>query len=1028
MKKKLAIAFFFSGAAALVYQVLWVRMLGLVFGNTTYAVSTVLAAFMGGMALGSWLLGRYSDRPGFRPVRTLAMIEAGIGAYCAVSPLLFSGASGIYVLAQQAELSLPAVTLTRFLLSSAILLVPTFLMGGTLPVMTRALKSLLPEGELPGAIGFFYGVNTLGAVAGVLFTAFAALAWLGVYGALALAVCLNLAVAMLLYRLSPGEKAADAPARQLSSGPADPALARLALAAAAVSGFASMVCEVAWTRSLALVIGMSVYAFAVMLAAFLAGIAGGGLIFARFVDRRLGEEAGEGALAAGAALGAAGVLVLTTVPAFNHLPPLFLSLFGLVKGTFAGLLGAELLLSFLVMLPPALLFGLIFPLLIKLYSLASGQDVRPGSVGRVYAFNTAGCIAGSLLTGFFLISAIGLEGSIRAAGFALAAFALAALLSLKARRSHAFAAAAFIALASVPHLMAVGAWNKGVMNSGIYQYAPDILARAAAQGLSPAEAFRQAVAGEEQVFYKDGANYTVAVTRNLGNGVLSLAIDGKVDASSDYASDMQTQLLSGHLPLLLKQDAKRVLIIGLASGVTAGAVARHPSVEEIDCVEIEPAMQEAAAYFGAYNGDVLKDARLRVIKDDARNYLLTSAKKYDVIISVPSNPWIPGSASLFTREYFDLAKSRLAAGGVFCQWMHIYEISLPDYKSVLKTAAGVFGNLSLWNPSPGDTFFVSTPEKVSFDTALLAAELKKPGFAGLAAIKAGTVPELLSRFVMAGGELAAFLAGGRENTDLRPLIEFSAPRALYDESAARANFAAVWRASAGASPYISGRADKAALARAYLERGSAAAAEREAAGALAERGGAGEGLLLAGSLQAQGRLAEAEAAYNKVLAADPGRVEALIALSQMYFEKDDYARAMDYAGRAAKAGAKGAAQGNNQAGLICMKQKKLKEAAGYFARSQTADPAYLPAYINEAVLYLDYLDVPPAALDALEKGLKKAKATPLAYYQMGRAFYRIGFLDQAENSFSQAVASDPGFEPLIRAEIARRPGPAGARS
>ncbi|HCC46612.1 MAG TPA: hypothetical protein DEQ38_00600 [Elusimicrobia bacterium] len=1026
MKKKLAIAFFFSGAAALVYQVLWVRMLGLVFGNTTYAVSTVLAAFMGGMALGSYILGRYAERPGFRPVRTLAFIEGGIGLYCAVSPLLFAAASKIYILAQQGDLSLPAVTVLRFVLSSAILLLPTALMGGTLPVMTRALKTLLPEGGLSGAIGLFYGVNTAGAVFGVLFAAFFAIAALGVNATLAIAVGINLAVAALLYRLSAAEKAAPAVAAETPAPAADLKLARTALAAAAVAGFASMICEVVWTRSLSMVIGMSVYAFAVMLAAFLAGIAAGSFVFTKYIEKSVKADGKEGLLAVGVMLGAAGVMILTTIPLFNYLPLLFLRLFSLLAGSFASLLAVQALISFAIMAVPAAVFGLMFPMLIKIYSRAGGSaEKSSSSVGRVYAFNTAGCIAGSLLAGFALISLLGLEGSIRAAGMFTVAAALAALL-LSGLPRLALPIAGFLFFAAAPHLLSVGAWDKAVMNSGVYQYAPDLIEKARASGLDLGEAFRQALAAEEQLYYKNGANFTVGVTRNSGNGILSLSIDGKVDASSNYLVDMQTQLLSGHLPMLLHPGAKRVLIIGLASGVTLGAVARHP-VEEIDCVEIEPAMAEAAAYFEDFNYGVLKDKRVTIIKEDARNFLLASRKKYDVIISVPSNPWIAGSAPMFTRGSFELARKSLSPGGVFCQWMQIYEMPLREFKSVVRTAASVFSTLSLWNPTPGDTFIVATPEPVNFDVEALALKLKTPEYSGLGKVKAGTVPELLARFVMAGAELEAFAKDGGLNTDDRPLVEFSAPRHTYSQNAAAENFKALWEKSAGVSKYLKGIPDRPALARAYMDRGASKAAQAEAEAELAERPGTPARLLLAKALSEQGKGAQAEAVYGEILASVPGNADALLALSQLSLEKGDLEAALAHAKKAIGARA-GAARGNTQAGIVSLAKNQLKEAAGYFGKARAADPSYMPAYLNEAALYLDYMNVPPAALELLETAARRNKPTPLLHYQLGRAFYRIGFMEQAENNFLRAVAADPGLGPLIQRELNKRPGPAGQRS
>jgi len=1013
MKKKLAMAFFFSGAAALVYQVLWVRMLGLVFGNTTYAISTVLAAFMGGMALGSWLLGRYADKPGFRPVRALALIEAGIGAYCALSPLLFSGAAKVYILAQQGDLSLPAVTLLRFLLSSAILLLPTALMGGTLPVMTRALKTLLPEGELPRAIGLFYGVNTAGAVSGVIFAAFFAIAALGVSATLALAVGLNLAVGALLFRLAAGEKTA-APAPEETFAPVlDLKLARTALAAAAVAGFASMICEVVWTRSLSMVIGMSVYAFSVMLAAFLTGIAAGSFLFARYLENLVEGEGKEAFLAIGVILGSVGVVILTTIPAFNHLPLLFLRLFKLMSGSYAGLLAVQALFSFIVMAVPAALFGLMFPALIKIYSQAASAAKTSAAVGRVYAFNTAGCIAGSLLAGFALISLLGLEGSIRASGFVCVASALVILFLADFRRL-ALPVAGFLLLASAPHLLAVGSWDRAVMNSGVYQYAPDIIASAASQGIGLKDALKQAISSEE-LYYRTGSNFSVAVTRGQG-GLLSLSIDGKVDASSDISLDMQTQALSGHLPLLLHPGARKVLVIGLASGVTLGAVAAYP-VEEIDCVEIEPSMAEAAAYFSQWNGSILKDKRVRLIVNDGRNYLKATKKKYDVIISVPSNPWIPGSAALFTKDFFELAKNSLAAGGVFCQWMQMYEVRLGEVRSVAAAAAGVFPGLSLWNPVGGDLLLVSAGEKFNPDYAGFSKRFAAvaPALAGL---RIKDPLDILSRFLLAGAELEAFVGGSRPNTDNRPVLEFSAPKYVYTAEAGGANLAGLQKIAVSVSSYLAGFGDNAGLAERYLARGLPAQAEKEAARMLAVKPSGPAHNLLGEAYLAQGRTEDAAGQFRAALAFSPENRKYLVNFSAAVMEKDPD-QALALAGKA-----KGA-EAYTQTGLVYLKKGDPASAAKAFEKARQADPSYMPAYINGAVVYLDYLDVPPAALEIADAGIRLNRNRPELYYHAGRALYRMGLAREALENFNMAAAMNPAYGKPIKEEVEKVNGAKG---
>lgn len=1010
MKKKLAIAFFFSGAAALVYQVLWARMLGLVFGNTTYAVSTVLAAFMGGMALGSYFMGRYAEKSGAGPLKTLAYMEAAVGLYCALTPLLFAAAGRGYILAQQSfELSAPAITMLRFVFSSAILLFPTFMMGGTLPVMTKALKAILPSEELSGAIGFFYGLNTLGAVFGVIFSAFISIAYFGVGTTLYLAVAANLAVAAFLYGISRSEKdTSPVPEAEVTTPAADQGLARLALAAAAISGFSAMVCEVVWSRSLSMVIGMSVYAFATMLAAFLAGMAAGSFVFVKFAEKRVKAYGNEGFLAVGVMLGAAGVLILTTIPVFNHLPLFFLRLFGVLSGSFASLLLLQVLISFLVMAVPAAFFGLMFPMLIKIYTLAGSSSAKNSSaVGRIYASNTAGCIAGSLLAGFALVSLLGLEGSIRASGFVCVTAALVILLLAKDMRRLALPMAAFLSIAAAPHLLSVGAWDSGIMNSGVYQYAPDIIKNARAQGVSVKEAFKQAVSGEE-LYSSPGANFTVAVTRNP-NGVLSLSIDGKVDASSNIFMDMQTQTLSGHLPLLLHPGAKRVLVIGLASGVTLGAVGAYPGVEEIDCVEIEPAMTKAASFFSPWNRGILKDKRVNLIVNDGRNYLLAAKKKYDVIISVPSNPWIPGSSALFTEEFFKLAKNSLATGGVFCQWVQAYELRLDEVRSVAAAAAGVFPELSLWNPMGGDLLLVSAEGKFPVDYQTFAARFAAAA-PELAKVRIKDPLDVLARFLMGGDAINGFVKGARPNTDDRPLLEYSAPKYIYTAEVSKSNLDYLLKNASSVSGSLVNFSDSARLAARYMEKNLPAQAEKEALVALARKDDAADHNLLGEAYLKQGKAAAAAEQFEKALALKPSYSRALVNLSVVYMDTDPD-RALEYAGKASGAAA------YTQAGLVQLKRGKPAEAARSFEKARKSDPSYMPAYINGAVVYLDYLDIPPAALEILDAGTKMNRNVPELYYHAGRALYRMGFAGEALSNFNRAVAMNPAYEKHVKEAV-----------
>jgi spermidine synthase len=766
--------FFCSGATGLIYEVVWSRRLTLVFGVTVLAYSTVLAAFLGGLALGSLIFGRLADRR-TDPLRMYAMLEAAVGLFCFATPWLFTLVERGYVsIYPSIGEHLWLLRLVRFALAAVVMVVPTALMGGTLPVLSRAKVHRL--GEIGTGVGALYGTNTLGAVLGATAAGFFLLPAVGLKGSIYLAAVVNLAIALVAYAIHTTQPR-TAPAADAPQAEAPPEVRRgpyaALLVAYGLSGAAALVYEIVWTRILALAFGTSVYAFSGMLAAFLAGIALGSIVPASkrlaWVDRLKDPVLAFGLVQIGIA-----VLVTGLTPVLDRLPFVFVALFKIVGPRFWALELGALVVSFLVMLPAAALMGFAFPLVTR---VATEQI---GALGRrlsgVYAANTFGTVVGSFAAGFILIPLIGARWAL-AVGVGLnAGVGVAYLLGALGRRRGW--AGAGLGLAAVTALVwgRMPEWNHYVLSAGAYIYA----------GYYGSGDARSIMERKELLYYRDALTATLSVTRVEMPGaeepVLSLQINGKTDAST---GDLSTQLMHGHLPVLLSRDPSSVLLIGLASGCTLGAVEQHPEVRRMDCVEIEPAMADVTGYFREMNRDCLKDPRARLIINDARNYVLVSREKYDVLTSEPSNPWIAGIANLFTLEHFRLCRDRMAPDGIFCQWVPIYNLAPEDFRCIAATFQQVFPNSSVWifPDLSSDAYLVATQQPLRIDVVDLVRRATRPEVAGdLARARLYDAWDLLGGYVFGPEAMAAIARNQSLNTDDFPRLEFSSPLRLYSTS------------------------------------------------------------------------------------------------------------------------------------------------------------------------------------------------------------------------------------------------------
>jgi spermidine synthase len=766
----LYLVFFLSGATGLVYEVIWVRLTGLVFGNTSHAISVVLGSFMAGLALGSWWLGKRADRAP-SALRFYGLLEIGIGVSASLVPFAFRALDSVYWALSPSLDAVPGGNgLLRFLTSFLILLVPTFLMGGTLPVLARFFTESIHE--VQRKVGLLYALNTFGAASGTLAAALYFIPQLGNIRSTLLIAVLNVligAFAILMDQRLSANKTSRESSPDIAAGEPGPGNAttdRLVLIALATSGFVSMIYEVAWTRALTAIIGSSTYAFSIMLVTFLVGIAAGSSIAGRWKHssglRLLGLT--QLGIAVGSLIFLVGYLVA---------PYLLLAFLRALSYSFPAVLTSQFLLCSTLMILSTLCMGAALPIASQLYS--NRLTLLGRSIGNIYSVNTLGAIAGSLTAGFVLLPLLGTERTILAGLFvnaALAALILSAPEAGRRRDPAKWAALALLVLATIS--MRGGMfWTPGRLDRGVIVYAKGFDSR---PEIKISEHYRDT----DVVFFKDGSNATISVRK--GEDYVGLRTNGKVDASNK--ADMITQLMIGYLPMLYHPAPRSTMIVGYGGGVTVGAASAFPEVEEIDCLEIEPAVVEAGPQFAEFNRRSYENPKVHLMYNDARNYMNVTRKQYDVIISEPSNPWIAGVASLFTSEFYERVAQVLKPDGVFAQWIQLYELDPGDLRMIMREVQEKLPHISVWVTS-GDLIIIGTREPQRLDLARwvkLASEDKILQRELVDYIKVPVPEGILAYYVMGSDAAREFAGNPPRNTDDHPLLEFHAPRQLFRET------------------------------------------------------------------------------------------------------------------------------------------------------------------------------------------------------------------------------------------------------
>ena len=788
--------FFLSGASGLIYQILWTRMLVKIIGSAPFAVSIILTIFMGGLGLGSYLAGRFIDRiqQPLALVKLYGLLELLIGAYALLIPSLVSAFKPLQAVFYNALYShLIIYNLSTFIICALILGLPVICMGATLPILCRFYVARLTH--LGTHTGRLYGLNTIGAALGSLLCGFWLISLWGVRGTLLFAAGINFTIGLACLgaghkaRLrdadklpKPADSGKKAPKNQAAGpGPAPPFERYAALVIFAVSGFCAMAAEVIWTRLLGLIVGPTTYSLTIVLVAFISGLALGSLIFGYLADR---VKNCLGLLLFSQI--AAALLVLGISQLLGGSQLFFAKLIFSFKDQFALLSVLKAAILFMFMILPTLCFGAAFPLVGKIYTQSVNQVGQ--SIGFAYMLNTAGSLLGPFCAGFVLIPLFGKESGL---GLVVAlqlvtALGIAAILLGKSRQNGwRFGLLAAPALAGLVLCWYYPAWNHGQLAIGKYHRFEKTRAAMAHAGwleaLWQGPGILARIEKGELVYYGDGIGGFTTVVKSadaLGNTKYILANSGKPDATS--LGDMGTQTLLAHFPMRFHQNPQTVMVIGLASGVTAGEVLRYPA-QKLDILEINDQVAAASNFFEPWNHRVLSDPRTHLIIQDARAHLQLTGQSYDVIISEPSNPWMAGLAALFSRDFFALAKDRLTDEGVFVQWMHAYEMDWETFALVGRTFAGVFPNslLVVTQPSGGGNDYLLVGFKGKNRPALKNAD---PKHAQVQKSKNVTLedPRLLYRMI-ASENLPGLFGPGHIHTDARPRLEFAAPKLMYSD-------------------------------------------------------------------------------------------------------------------------------------------------------------------------------------------------------------------------------------------------------
>ena len=755
LNRKLLLAIFLiSGAAGLIYEVVWVRLLTLVFGGTTYAVSTILFAFMGGLAIGAYMFARKIDRMR-NPLFMYGLLEVGIGVYAVFTPAIISNVNEFYLQLFTGDISNQLIySLVRFFLCVAIIIVPTILMGATLPVLSRYfVRDISTVGS---TVGILYAINTTGAILGTLLAGFYLEAYFGIQNSIVIASTVNITIGCFAmwasFRAILPASVTQTESVSVVVAENDGSLAHgihpgIILVVAAISGICTLGYEVLWFRALKLAMFNTTYAFTIMLATFLTGLSLG----AYFVSRRLDSREDWAINYVYISLLVA-VVSAISLPLFLHFYNTYFLLIGRpLMQSFDAAIVLQFLLAGFVILIPATLMGFILPIANKIY--ADDLHKVGKRVGSIYAVNTVGGMIGSVMVGFVLIPAVGtLKGAL--------------VLSML------YVFSGFLMLWSHP----VGHTGKryGYV-VGVFVFIFLTFSFMFIQALTHKAA--TLMPGTDTVYFKEGASSTVTVVER--NQHRAAFVDGNMVVSTSFGP-LQTVRMLAHLPMLLHHDPKKVAIVGFGMGVTTYSASLYPDAD-IVVVEIAPEIIGAAPYFDSINHKIYNEPGLRVVFEDGRNFLLRSKERFDVITADPTHP-ILGSGNLYTKDYYELCSDRLNADGLMVQYLPLHLLPAEEFRALLWTFSSVFPEVTLWY-SATDLVLLGSKQPLGIDIARLQQRISLPDIRrDLSLSSLDSVEKILSHFIMSGRDVHGFAEKAYLNTDDHPRVEFAGPRAVGSDT------------------------------------------------------------------------------------------------------------------------------------------------------------------------------------------------------------------------------------------------------
>jgi spermidine synthase len=755
---QLMVLFVASGCAALIYEVVWLHLMRLVIGASALSVGIVLASFMGGMFLGSLLFARFVA-PEKNPLKVYAYLEIGIGLCGILMPLVLPAVRSVYIgLFGYGAMGIAL----RALIAGLMLLPPTALMGATLPAIARRYS----HGRVGmSGLASLYAANTIGAVLGSLLAAFYLLADWDVWVATFCAAALNLGVGAYAIRLSRTTPHTEKPAAPARPAGANARRADIVYLAAGLSGLTALGAQVVWTRILTLLFGATVYAFAIILAVFLAGLGLGSAAAAYLVRRGVKPVSGFAwsQLALIPALLVGGYILVEVLPYAS--PP--------ASTPIRALHALHVLRALAVILPGAVLWGMSFPF--ALAAAGRGSADTGQSSGYAYAANTVGAIIGALAVSFWLIPTYGTKvaSQVLVAGAGISAavlfFGIARAEKLEAEKANSPAAA--------HPLLALGAGIVGALML---------------PGLSPVFLAHGRYiwwieAGDQYPYVSEGAASTVAV-HIAPNGYRNFHVSGRVEATNN-PNDLRTERLIGHLSGLLHPKPESVLVVGLGGGVSAGALTLYPEIKRIVICEIEPRVTGATKQFARENYSVLSNPKVEVVFDDARHFLATTREQFDIITSDPIHPWVRGNSMLFSREYYDIVKSKLKPGGIATQWVPLYETSEKAIQIQMRTFIDAFPNGTVWNTAAGgggyDVVLAGGVEPMKIDVAAIQRRMdSSPQLnESLREVRITSALDLVATYGTRGSEMKKWLADTPANHDFSLKLEYISGLALNVKAA-----------------------------------------------------------------------------------------------------------------------------------------------------------------------------------------------------------------------------------------------------